>query len=79
LALKDGFTASELESARILWVQETRQERQDDRFIMRWLDRCFAADHSVRFDEVNAAFRKYIHPAAFLVVMARSAIGGSGK
>nr|MBP7619075.1 insulinase family protein [Geothrix sp.] len=82
-ALKDGFTQEELDFARNSWIQAEKTERQDDRAITGWLGRSLYLGRSVRFeaeqeakmkalklDEVNAALRKHLRPATFVVVKA---------
>ena len=82
-ALKDGFTAEELEFARTTWLQGEKTDRQEDRAIARWLGRSLNLGRSVRFEaeiegkvqalkleEVNAALRKHLRPESFVVVKA---------
>ena len=82
-ALKDGFTAEELEFARTTWLQGEMTDRQEDRAIARWLGRSLNLGRSVRFEaeveekvkalkleEVNAALRKHLRPESFVVVKA---------
>jgi zinc protease len=82
-ARKDGFTSAELADAKSGILQQRVQNRSQDGVLasgwsnFRFLDRTFAWSRdyedklrALTLDQVNAAFRKYVDPAALSVVIA---------
>ncbi|MBI4913122.1 MAG: insulinase family protein [Acidobacteria bacterium] len=82
-ALKDGFTAQELDEARGAWLKAEDTGRQEDPAIARWLCDSMHAGRSVRFQEalearvkalkapeLLSALRKHLDPAKLVAVLA---------
>jgi zinc protease len=81
--LKEGFTADEVTSAKKAWLQERTMGRTEDGSLVGLLSARQRFDRTLKFDEsleskvaaltpdqINAAFRKYIDPAALTFVKA---------
>ncbi|HEY1494780.1 MAG TPA: insulinase family protein, partial [Candidatus Solibacter sp.] len=81
--LKDGFTADEVASAKKAWIQERTMGRTEDGSLVGLLAGRQHFDRTLKFDEsleskvtaltpdqINAAFRKYIDPAALTFIKA---------
>jgi zinc protease len=82
-ALKDGFTESELAAEKKAWKDELTLQRSEDRSLAGLLLSRERYGRTIKFDEaleakidkltvdeVNAAFRKHVDPAAFSYVKA---------
>ncbi len=82
-SVKDGFTAEEVANAKKSWLEEEMVNRSDDDGLLSELvdderyDRSFqwqgaleAKVAALTPDQVSAAFRKYIDPAAMTFVKA---------
>lgn len=82
-AVKEGFTADEVERAKKAWLQEQNVGRSNDSALARELTnelffgRTMAFDAAIEQkvaaltpDQVNAAFRKYVDPAQFTIIKA---------
>jgi zinc protease len=81
--LKEGFTADEVTSAKKAWLQERTMGRTEDGSLVGLMAARQRFDRTLKFDEsleakvaaltpdqINAAFRKYIDPAALTFVKA---------
>jgi zinc protease len=91
-ALKDGFTAAELEKAKQGLSRLSEQSRAQDPVIANalnsqlFLDRTFAFDadlerkiQAVTLADMNAAWRKYIDPTKVTIVKAGDFVGAKNK
>jgi zinc protease len=80
-ALKDGFTADEVEKAKKTWLDERAQARTEDASIanllvarerwgrtMDWDAKLEAAVAALTPQQVNEAFRRHVNPAALSLV-----------
>lgn len=80
-ALKDGFTADEVEKAKKTWLDERSQARTEDSSIaytlmsrerwgrtLLWDAKLEAAVAALTADQVNAAFKRHVDPAAVSIV-----------
>lgn len=80
-ALKDGFTQEELDKAKKTWLDEQAVRRAEEASVGRqlqslqrwnrtfeWQARLEAQVSALTLDQVNAAFRKHVDPAAFVIV-----------
>uniref|UniRef100_Q027T3 Peptidase M16 domain protein n=1 Tax=Solibacter usitatus (strain Ellin6076) TaxID=234267 RepID=Q027T3_SOLUE len=81
--LKEGFTADEVAAAKKAWLQERTMGRTEDGSLVGLLAARQRFDRTLKFDEsleskvasltpdqINAAFRKYIDPAALTFIKA---------
>jgi zinc protease len=82
-AIKDGFTADELNEARTGWLQEQSVRRAQDAALASMLATDLYLDRTMAFDaamdeqvrklsvtDVNAAVRKFLDPNRFAIVRA---------
>jgi zinc protease len=82
-AIKDGFTADELNEARTGWLQEQSVQRAQDAALASMLATDLYLDRTMAFDaamdaqvqklsvtDVNAAVRKFLDPSRFAIVRA---------
>jgi zinc protease len=81
--LKEGFTADEITTAKKAWFQERTMGRTEDGSLVGLLASRQRFDRTLKFDEaleakvaaltpdqINAAFRKYVDPAALIYIKA---------
>lgn len=81
--IEEGFDAEELEAARTGWLQSQNVNRSQDRSLMGSLNNNLRLDRTMQWseeleekianlslEEVNAAFKKYIHPDKLIYVKA---------
>jgi zinc protease len=80
-ALKDGFTADEVEKAKKIWQDQRSQERTEESSIayllgnrerwgrsLLWDAKLDAAVAAVTVQQVNDAFKRHVDPAAISIV-----------
>ena len=81
--VKDGFTADEVSAAKKSWLEEQTVARSQDGQLLTTLTQCERFDRTLKWQEaleakvaaltpeqVSAAFRRYVDPAALVYVKA---------